>query len=124
MILAALAVMLLTAGFAFAQNATRLRSGVTVKGFVGGEGHESFVIRARKGQSMTVVVTRRVKPGGNFNLTVSRSADFNGNPVRFGRETNTRRQLRWTGRIPATGNYYFYTTAFPEASYRLTVTLK
>jgi hypothetical protein len=102
---------------------TRLRSGVAVKGFIGGESHNSYVIRARRGQTMTVVITRRVKSGGNFNLTVSRGG-FDAEPVKFGQETSGRTQLRWTGRIPASGNYYFYTTAFPDARYTLKVTLR
>lgn len=122
----ALAVMLFAVHSASAQpedRPTRLRSGMAVKGFIGGESHNSYVIRARRGQTMTVVITRRVKKGGNFNLTVSRGG-FDSEGVRFGRETSSRTQVRWTGRIPRTGNYYFYTTAYPDARYTIRVTLR
>lgn len=49
-ILATLATLLLAANIASAEEYTqRLRSPATVKGFVGGESHDSYVIRARKG---------------------------------------------------------------------------
>jgi hypothetical protein len=72
---------------------------------------------------MTVVITRRVKKDGNFNLTVSRGG-FDAEPVKFGSEKSSQKQLRWTGKIPATGDYYFYLTAFPTTKYTLLVTLR
>jgi len=117
LICGALTVMLGAANEAAAQTdrqrAVRLRSGVAVRGFVGGEGRMGYVIRARRGQAIVVEISRAVPRDGNFNLTVSRSGDFmEAEAVRFGRETNTRRLLRWTGRAPASGNYYFYLTGY------------
>ena len=120
--------------FASAQNDStlkiKLRSGVAVSGVVGGEGHTSYVIRVSKGQTINVLISRRVPKGGNFNLTVSRSANFfEAGQVKFGKETSGRNQLRWTGKVPADGNYYFYLTGFAPNDpnvirYRLTATIK
>ena len=120
--------------FASAQNDSmpkiKLRSGAAVSGVVGGEGHTSYVIRVRKGQTINVMVSRRVPKSGNFNLTVSRNANFfEAKQVKFGKETSGRNQLRWTGKAPADGNYYFYLTGFApnepnNIRYRLTATVK
>ena len=125
---------LVIVGFAAAQEDStpkiKLRSGVTVSGVVGGEGHISYVIRVRRGQTIDLRISRRVQKDGNFNLTVSRNANFfNAEQVKFGKETSGRKQLRWTGKAPASGNYYFYLTGFapnaPNAiSYRLTATVR
>ena len=133
-VLAALSMMLVIVGFAAAQNDSmpkiKLRSGVAVSGVVGGEGHTGYVIRVRKGQTINVLISRRVPKGGNFNLTVSRNANFfEAEQVKFGKETSGRNQLRWTGKVPTDGNYYFYLTGFapnePNAiRYRLTATVK
>jgi hypothetical protein len=109
--------MFLTVGFASAQE--RLRSGVAVRGEIGGESHTDYVIRARKGQTITVVVTRRVAKDGNFNLSVTRG----GQDV-SGRETNGRKQLVWTGKARATGNYHFDMTAFPTTRFTIRVTVR
>ncbi len=132
--LAALVIMLLTVVFAAAQEDTtpkkKLRSGAAVTDMVGGEGHGSYVIRVRKGQTLNVQISRRVPKGGNFNLTVSRSANFfNAEGVKFGRATSSRKWLRWTGRASASGNYYVYLTGFAPDDphvirYTLTVTVK
>lgn len=117
LVLIALVLMFLTAGFASAQE--RLRNGVAVRGEIGGESHTDYFIRARRGQKITVVVTRRVAKDGNFNLSVTRG----GRGVR-GRETNGRKQLVWTGRAAANGNYHFEMTAFPTTSFTIRVTVR
>ncbi|MFN2499697.1 MAG: hypothetical protein ABR557_11490, partial [Pyrinomonadaceae bacterium] len=54
LLLVALAILLLAAVVACAQEpAKQLRSPAIVRGFIGGESHDSYVIRARKGQVMT-----------------------------------------------------------------------
>ena len=130
----ALVIALLVVSFAAAQEDTspkqKLRSGVWVKDVGGGDGHQSYFIRARKGQTITVEILRRVPKDGNFNLTVSKSANFfNAKDVKFGRETSVKKSLNWTGKVPASGNYYFYLTGFAPndpnvIDYRLRVTVK
>jgi len=117
-------VLLIAPGFISAQTDTtakkRLRIPATAKGFVGGESHDSYVVRARKGQTMTVQISWRRKDDNRAEFTVSRSANFfNSAPVKFGKESD--RGKRWSGRIPQTGNYYIYVVANPTADYTIRV---
>src|SRR5215468_8697971 len=62
----------------------RLRTPATVKGLIGGESHNSYVIHAREGQVMTVQISWRPAHdqalGDNrAEFFVSESPDFNGN---------------------------------------------
>ncbi|SRR5258708_1536636 len=130
----ALAALLLVADFAGAQEAPqeyikRLRSPATVKGFIGGESHDSYVVRARKSQIMTVQTSWRLQheetdnEGDNFvQFWVGGLPHFNGEAVKFGKESNQGK--RWSGKIPKTGNYYIYVVAHPYADYTLKVTVK
>ncbi len=132
-VLGALAITLLIVSFASAQEDTpkqKLRSGVWIKGAVGGEAHQGYVIYARKGQTITLQISRRLPKGGNFNLTVSRKANFfEAEGVKFGKETSNQRFLRWTGKATASGNYYFYLTGYNPndpfiTNYKLMVRVK
>src|SRR5687768_352616 len=71
----------------------RLRSPATVRGTIGGESHDSYVIRARKGQMMTVQLSwrqERSELGANqAQFYVSELADFGGEgAVKFGMESD------------------------------------
>jgi len=105
----------------------RLRSPAAVKGFIGGESHDSYVIRARKGRIMTVKLSwRRERNGPEYNhaeFYVSNSGDFGGDSrVTFGRDSKDGK--RWSGTIPSTGDYYIYVMAHPTAHYTLRVSMK
>jgi hypothetical protein len=101
----------------------RLKAPATVKGLIGGEAHDSFVIRARRGQTMTVQIYWKKENDNQAEFTVSRSANFfGGERVKFGKESNQGR--RWQGKIPVTTNYYIYVVAHPSAKYSLKVNLK
>ncbi len=101
----------------------RLISPATVKGSIGGEAHNSYVVRARQGQTMTVQITWRREDNNRAEFSVSRSANFfNGSVVKFGKESDNGR--RWRGIIPKSGNYYIYVVANPSARYTLKVTVK
>ncbi len=122
-----LATALLAANVTYAQEdktpKKRLRSPATVKGFIGGESHDSYVIRARKGQTMTVQITWRRKDDNRAEFTVSESSNFfNAGQVTFGKASANNR--RWSGKIPKTGSYYIYVVAHPTAHYTLSVTVK
>ncbi|MFN0110051.1 MAG: hypothetical protein ACKVZH_14445 [Blastocatellia bacterium] len=119
--------LLLVADVARAQEDTtpkkRLRSPATANGFIGGESHDSYVIRAEKGQAMTVQIWWRRKKNNQAGFTVSKSANFfTGDQVTFGKSSDKGR--RWSGRIPRTGNYYIYVLAHPTAHYTLSVTVE
>jgi hypothetical protein len=92
------------------------RSSATAKGFVGGESHDSYVLRANAGQRMMVQVTSR---GNHAGFSISRT-DF-GEPVNFGKES--RHGTRWVGTLPESGDYYISVTAHPDSRYILRVTI-
>ena len=119
-----LAALLLTANIAASQEDTtlkkRLRSQAIVKGFIGGESHDSYVIRASKGRTMIVQISWRREGDNRAEFTISESHNFfESEPVKFGKESDNSR--RWTGKIPRTGIYYIYVTGYPAAHYTLKV---
>jgi len=87
----------------------------TVQGFIGGEGHDSYVFHVRAGRKVTVRITSR---GNRAGFSVSTS-EF-GDPVSLGKETNEGKT--WTGTIPQTVVYFISVTAHPQARYTLRVT--
>ena len=101
----------------------RLSNPATKRGSIGGESHDSYVIKARRGQQMTVRISWRQEGDNQAGFSISRSANFfSAEQVGFGSESAEGKQ--WTGRIPETGNYYIYVTAHPVAQYVLRVRLK
>ena len=101
----------------------RLRSPATTRGFIGGESHDSYVIRTRKGQTMTVRISWRREGDNKADFTFSESPSFFGaEQVSFGSLSPDSR--RWTGRIPKSRDYYIYVVAHPTAHYTLRVNLK
>jgi hypothetical protein len=127
LLLAVLMALLLSTNVTLAQEDTtpkkRLRSPATVKGFIGGESHDSYVMHARKGQRMTVQISWQREGGNHASFTVSASPNFfTGEQVSFGQESDNGKQ--WTGKIPRTGEYYIYVVAHPTAQYTLNVTVK
>ncbi len=101
----------------------RLRSPASVRGFIGGESHDSYVIRARKGQLLKVRLSWRREGDNRASLSVSEPQDFySAEPAKFGTEYDGGR--RWAGRIPKTGNYYVYVVAHPSAHYTLKVSAR
>ena len=104
------------------EDATRLRNPATVRADIGGEAHHSYVIRARKGQTMTVRISWRQEGDNNAGFTITKSPDFSGEQVDFGSASDDGK--RWSGKIPTTGNYYIYVTGHPIVHYTLRVRLK
>jgi hypothetical protein len=104
----------------------RLRSPATAKDVIGGESHNLYVIRARKGQIMRVQLSwRRARYYGVNNhaeFGVIDSPTLNSDRPEFGKWSNNGK--RWTGTIPRTGDYYVYVVAHPIAHYTLRVTLR
>jgi hypothetical protein len=114
----------------FPEHPRTLHSPAKVKGDIGGESHDTYVIKARQGQIMTVRISwvpeRDEESGGVDNkaqFQVSTAPDFDGTgDVKFGQESDNGKT--WTGKIPKTRKYYIYVIAFPAADYTLRVTLK
>jgi len=101
----------------------RLRRQSMVKGFIGGESHDSYIIRARKGETLSVQISWRLVADNRCEFTVSESPDaFIGEPVAFGNRSDD--DKHWNGKIPKTRDYYIYVVAHPSAHYTLSVTLK
>lgn len=122
-----LSILLFTASVSLAQSDTtpkkRLNSPATATGFIGGEAHDSYVIRAKKGQTLNVQITWKREDNNRAEFTVSRSANFfNADSVKFGKESN--KGKTWRGKVLTTGNYYIYVVAYPSAKYTLKVMLK
>ena len=101
----------------------RLRSRAPVRGFIGGESHDGYVVRARKGQTLTVRLSWRREGENRASLAVSQSPDFySGELAKFGAEYDD--GSRWAGRVPRTGDYYVYVVAHPAARYTLKVSVR
>ena len=121
-------ILLLASAFVSGQDyVQRLRHPARVRGFIGGETHDSYVIRARKGQLMTVQISWRRERGeagpNHAQFFVADSGEFSGDSaVKFGAASN--HEKRWRGRIPKTQDYYIYVNAYPTAHYTLTVRLQ
>jgi hypothetical protein len=108
------------ASFARAQDQiVQLRSPQSVRGFIGGESHDSYAIRARKGQKLTVQISWHHEGSNEADFSVSESADFSGDIVGFGTKSNGGKS--WSGKILKTKIYYVYVTAHPTAHYVLKV---
>lgn len=102
---------------------TKLRSRAVVRGFIGGESHDAYVIRAARGKTLTVQLAWREEDGNNAEFSVTDDPNaLEASNVTFGNWSPDRK--RWTGRIPQTGNYYIYVVAHPSARYILRVVLK
>jgi hypothetical protein len=127
LLLAAVAIVLLVAELGWAQDDTvpkkRLRNSATARGEIGGESHDSYVIRVRKGQTMTVEISWLRKDDNRAEFSLSESSNFfNGQQVEFGKTSNDGK--RWSGKIPETKDYYIYVVGHPSAQYKLRLTVK
>ena len=100
---------------------TRLRNPATVNGFIGGESHDFYVIRARKGQTMTVRISWRREDKNFADFSVKDTAEFD-HYVEFGKQSADGK--KWSGKIPRTGDYYIDVVAHPTAHYTLRVTVR
>jgi hypothetical protein len=101
----------------------RLRGTASVRGFIGGESHDGYMVRARKGQVLTLRLSWRSEGDNRASLAVSASPDFySGETAKFGNDSNNGQ--RWVGRIPLTGDYYIYVVAHPSAHYTLKVSVR
>ena len=85
-----------------------------VRGFIGGEAHDSYGFHVKAGRKVTITITSK---GNRASFNVS-NAEF-GESVSFGKSNggNT-----WTGTIPETGVYFISVVAHPQARYTLRVT--
>lgn len=100
----------------------RLKNPATVTGTIGGESHDSYVIRVRKNQTLKVQITWKEKGDRVAQFVVSRSGNFFDGDVIRG--ISTYNEKNWYSKIKKTGDYYIYVTAHPIANYTLKVSVK
>ena len=98
----------------------RLQAPATIRGLVGGESHDAYVVRVRKGQSLKIEISWRSEDENTASFGVGGSPDFE--PLQFGTESDEGR--KWIGKVPKTGDYYIEVVAHPRAHYVLKVTVK
>jgi len=98
----------------------RLHAPATVRGLVGGESHDSYVVRVPKGRSLTVEISWRSEDNNTASFSVGKSPNFE--PVSFGKEYSDGK--KWVGRVPRTGDYFIEVVAHPAAHYVLKVKVK
>lgn len=119
-------ILLFTIGSAQAQTDSvekvRLKNPATVTGEIGGESHDSYVIRVRKNQTLKVQITWKEKGDYTAHFVVSRSDNFFDGDVIRG--ISTYNEKNWYSKIKKTGDYYIYVTAHPIANYTLKVSVK
>lgn len=97
----------------------RLHGAASVRGVIGGESHDIYVIHVKNGQTLSVKVNWRRSGDNHADFELSRSPDFSGEPVKFGKTTGD--GSRFSGRVPATGDYFISVTGYPTVHYRLRV---
>lgn len=101
----------------------RLRNLAPVRGFIGGESHDGYVVRARKGSVLTVRLSWQREGDNRASFAVSESPDYySGELAKFGAVYEDGQ--RWSGRILRTGDYYVYVVAHPSAHYTLYVSVR
>jgi len=100
----------------------RLKSPATVTGTIGGESHNSYVIRVRRNQILRIQISIQGNDGNRAEFVVSRSGNFfTGDVIRGVSSDN---DSKWYAKILKTGNYYIYVTGYPVATYTLKVSVK
>jgi hypothetical protein len=119
---------LVITSLAWPQEYTRtLRSPATIKGFIGGESHDMYVIHAHQGQSMMVELSWKIEHdkeiGDNHaDLDIGGLPGFTQAPeLKSGRN---RKRTIWSGKVPRTDDYQIVVTGYPSAHYMLKVKIQ
>ena len=118
----ALVLALLTAS-AIAQPLTkpkRVHAPATIRGLVGGESNDTYVVHVRKGHQLTVELSWKKEDDNTASFGMGSSKDLE--PVSFGKESHGGR--KWVGKVPKTGDYFIEVVAHPSAHYVLKVRVK
>ncbi|HKO97424.1 MAG TPA: hypothetical protein VJU86_10550 [Pyrinomonadaceae bacterium] len=100
----------------------RLRSPASVRGFIGGESHDSYVVHASRGRILTVSLSWRREGNNRAQFTVTESTNTDGESVKFGKWSHS--DKRWSGKVPKSGDYLIRVFAHPTAHYTLKVTVR
>ena len=98
----------------FAQPRTkpkRVQAPATIRGLVGGESNDTYVVHVRKGRQLTVEISWKKEDDNTASFSVTDSRD--GGTISFGKESDGGR--KWTGKVPKTGDYFIEVVAHPSA---------
>jgi hypothetical protein len=95
----------------------RVHAPATIRGLVGGESNDTYVIHLRKGQLLTIQISWKKEEDNRASFSVTDSQ--NGGTISFGKESNGGR--KWVGRVPKTGDYFIEVVAHPSAHYVLRI---
>jgi hypothetical protein len=98
----------------------RVHAPATIRGLVGGEANDTYVIHLRKGQVLTVQISWKKEEDNTASFGVGASNHLE--PVSFGKESNGGR--KWVGKVPKSGDYFIEVVAHPRANYVLRITTK
>jgi hypothetical protein len=98
-----------------------------VKGFIGGESHDRYMVHAREGQTMKI----------EFSWKLEHDKEIGDNRADFDvwdwpgfvtapnlKSKKNSRSMVWSGRVPRTDNFYIDVTAYPSAHYTLKVAVQ
>ena len=112
---------LATSAFAQAQpKPKRVHVPATIRGLVGGESNDTYVVHVRKGRLLTVQISWKKEEDNTASFGVGASKNLE--LVSFGKESDGGR--KWTGRVPKTGDYFIEVVAHPRAHYVLKIRTK
>ncbi len=119
----ALAAIIILATSALAQPLSkpkRVHAPVTIRGLVGGEASDTYVIQVRKGKVFTVEISWKKEDDNTAHFSVTDSRDSG--TISFGKESHGGR--KWTGKVPRTRDYFIEVVAHPSAHYILKVKVR
>ena len=101
---------------------TRLHSPALVRDYIGGESHAVYVIRAKKGQTMTVIIQpQKGETGAGFSVYRTRDV-YESEAAGFGKTSADGR--RFSGKVPVTRDYFIDIIAYPPSHFKLSVKLQ
>ena len=100
--------------------AKRVQDPTTIRGLVGGEANDTYVLHVRQGRQITVEISWKKEDDNTASFSVTDSRD--GGTISFGKESDGGR--KWVGRVPKTGDYFIEVVAHPSAHYVLKIKLK
>jgi len=100
----------------------RLGNPASVRGFIGGESHDSYVVNVSRGRVLAVSLSWRREGDNRAEFAVTESPNSDSEPVKFGKWSHGGK--RWIGKVPKSGDYYVQVFAHPTAHYTLGVTVK
>ena len=98
----------------------RVHAPATIRGLVGGEANDTYVVRIARGRQLTVEISWKKEDDNTASFSLTDSRD--GRAVSFGKESDGGR--KWTGKVPNTGDYFIEVVAHPSAHYVLKVKIK